>query len=109
MVLPAPDGPTSATVSPGSIASERSSKHSMSGARRIAKRDVVELDLHAAAGARKRARLRRVNDVGARRKQFHQPLGRTRGAHDIAPHLGEHRDARCDQHHVQHRLGQFAE
>ena len=97
--------PTSATVWPGSIARSKSAQHGMLRPRRIDEARPRELDAQRRARSAAAARLRADRRLTGREpQQFHQPFGRSRGAQQLAPDLGQHRDAAGDDRDVQRRL-----
>jgi len=106
VVLPAPEGPTRATLSPGAISRQMSSRALVCGGR-IAEGDVFEAD-------RRPRRLHRRFRPGGfvdgrfRVQQFEQPLGRPGGAHHIAPHFRHGADAAGHQGRVKDEGGELA-
>ena len=106
MVLPAPVGPTMATVCPGSAASDRSSISGRSGV--VAERDVLERDpARARLGPR---RLGRVGRLLLGVEQLEHPLGRgdaglqqVRHARDLGQRLAELAGVLDERLHVAER------
>ena len=47
-------------------------------------------------------------DLGARRQQLEQPLGRAGRLRDLAPHLGQLRDGAGGEHGIEHELAEPA-
>ncbi len=108
MLLPAPLGPTSATVSPGATARLKSRERRMLRPRRVAEGHVVELDRSARGRGRERLRRRRRDDRRLHLQQLHQPLGRAGGAQQVAVDLRQHGDAADEDDHVDDRLAEVA-
>ena len=89
MLLPAPLGPTSATVSPGADVQREVGQRMLLRPRRVVEADLLEAHRRAAARGRQRHRLRRVGHRRARGQQFHQPLGGAGGAQQVAVDLAD--------------------
>ena len=107
VVLPAPEGPTSATVSPGLMSSEKSFSAEMPG--RIGYSNVTFSKRTAPrAGVGKRHGLGRRFDLRLGREQLHQAFGGAGGLLDFAPHFRERAQARGDQHGVENELAELA-
>ena len=109
VLLPAPLGPTRATVSPGATSRLKRDQRRMLRPRRVAEGDVL-------AGAPPSRRWRAGSGSGAggertgelQGEQLHQALGRAGGAQQVAVDLGQHGDAADQDDHVDHRLAEVA-
>ena len=124
MVLPAPDAPTSATVSPGSITSETSRRVQSLGssppgvpgrfqrlerhltARRVAEPHVVELD--AALRFDEVDRAGPVGDRGGEVDHLEHPLERHERGQHVDPGVRELRERLVDQRDVRRERGERA-
>ena len=103
MVLPAPDGPTSATRSPGATLKLNRSSALRLGPQRIGEGHVAEGDL-AARRLGQRLRLARRFDLRLDLQQLAQPLGGAHALRDLAPGLAQAADGGRREHGVEHEL-----
>ena len=105
VLLPAPDGPTIATFSPGAHLERDAVQRRCFRPRRIGEMNVVERDL-AAALRRQGDRSRRRLDRGLGLHDLEQPLRRARGRGDLAPHLAQLAKPAGREHRIEHELRQ---
>ena len=103
MLLPAPDGPTKAMVSPGATSRLKLASAALSGPRRIVKRDIVETH-GAATRAGSSSGCGGALMDGPRLQQLAQALHGARGALHLAPHFGERGGGAADEAGVQQEL-----
>ena len=107
MVLPAPDGPTTASRSRDFTVEGEIVERRRVAPRRIMEGDILEREL-AARGLGQPRGLGRRADVGLGVEQFGQPLGRAGGAQQVAIDFGQSAERAGEQSAVEHERGDRA-
>ena len=105
VLLPAPDGPTSATISPGFHHEGDIVEHVGRRARRIAKRHPSKLD---AARRRLRSGCVRFRQPGRRCQEFQQAFGGAGSTLDFAPDLAQGADGPGNDERIEDERHQLA-
>ena len=105
MLLPAPDGPTSAIVSPALTRNDTASRAGDIRAGGIFERHVLERD-RTERRLRQRNRVLGRADFGHRRHHLGKPLGRAGGLADFAPNFGKFGQRARREQRVEHELAE---
>ena len=108
VLLPAPDGPTMATVSPRATSKLTPLRAETPGRDGIGEAHVAERDACRAAAPAAAWAARGARDLGPRRQQLHQPLGGAGGLRQLAPHLGQLGHGAGREHRIEHELAEPA-
>ena len=108
VLLPAPDGPTMATVSPRADLEAHAVERGDAGPRRDRRSARRRRRCVPSGGTGSGLGRAGSRDLGPRRQQLQQPLGRAGRLRQLAPHLRELGDGAGREHGIEHELAEPA-